>query len=97
MYKVNYTHSFFKGTALNYFKLSLMDPQANHAWANNYNELISELWTNFGPFDIEANAENELEWLKMCDNQKVANTGKRGLFPIWEYGLERGWTFKMVN
>ena len=68
--------SFLKGTAFDYFKPSLMDLHANPTWFNNYNELVSELrtklWTNFSPFDIEANAENELEWLKMHDNQKVA-------------------------
>ena len=29
--------------------------------------------------------------------RNVAHTGKRELFPIWEYGLGRGWTFKIVN
>ena len=33
---------------------------------------ILQLWTNFGPFNIKADAENELEWFKMCNNQKVA-------------------------
>ena len=27
----------------------------------------------------------------------VLVTGKREIFLIWEYGLERGWTFKIVN
>ena len=72
MYKVNYRLSFLKGTAFNYFKMSLMDSHANPTWSNDYNELISELQTNFGPFNIKASAENELEQLKMCDNQKVA-------------------------
>ena len=64
--------SFLKGTALDYFELSLMDLHTNPAWSDGYDKLISELQTNFGPFDIEADAENELEWLKMRDNQKVA-------------------------
>ena len=72
MYKINYMLSFLKGIAVNYFEPLLIDPHANPTWANNYNELISELWTNFSPFNIEANTENELEWLKMHDNQKVA-------------------------
>ena len=71
-YKVNYKLSFLKGKVLDYFKLSLMDLHANPAWPDDYDMLVSELQTNFGPFDIEANAENELEWLKMHDNQKVA-------------------------
>ena len=64
--------SFLNGTALNYFKPSLMDPISNPSWADDYTKLVLELQTNFGLFDIEANAENELEWLKMGDNQKVA-------------------------
>ena len=71
-YKVNYTLSFLKGTALDYFKPSLMDPHANPAWSDDYDELVSKLQTNFGPFDIKADAKNELERLKMRDNQKVA-------------------------
>ena len=72
MYKVNYTLFFLKGIALDYFKLSLMDPHANPAWSDNYNKLLSKLQMNFSPFNIEADAENELEWLKICHNQKVA-------------------------
>ena len=49
-----------------------MDPHANPAWSDDYDELVSELRTNFGPFDIEADVENELEQFKMRDNQKVA-------------------------
>ena len=72
MYKVNYMLSFLKGTALDYFEPSLMDLHTNPAWSDNYNKLVSKLWTNFSPFNIEANAENELEQLKMHYNQKVA-------------------------
>ena len=42
-YKVNYTLSFLKGTALDYFEPSLMDLHANPAWSDNYNKLISKL------------------------------------------------------
>ena len=74
MYKVNFMLSFLKGTALNYFEPSLMDLYTNPIWADNCTELISKLWTNFGPFDIKSDAENDLEWLKMHDNQKVAKS-----------------------
>ena len=67
IYKVNYTLSFLKGIALNYFEPLLIDPHANPTGSDDYNELVSELWSNFSPFDIEADAENELEWLKMSD------------------------------
>ena len=68
MYKVNYMLSFLKWTTLDYFEPSLMDPYSNAAWANDYLKLVSELQTNFSPFNIEADTENKLEWLKMCDN-----------------------------
>ena len=71
MYKVNYMLSFLKGTPLNYFKPLLMDPHTNPTWADDYDELVSKFQTNFSPFDIEADSENELEWLKVRDNQKV--------------------------
>ena len=50
IYKVNYMLSFLKGTALNYFEPSLMDPHTSPAWADDYDKLISKLQTNFSPF-----------------------------------------------
>jgi hypothetical protein len=33
--------------------------------------LFSHLHTNFGPFDVEANVENELDKLQMKENHKI--------------------------
>jgi Domain of unknown function (DUF4939) len=70
--KVTFALSYLKGTALDYFKPALMDPDENPVWSTDYSEFTSELWTNFGPFNPEADAENELNWLWMKDNQKIA-------------------------
>jgi Retrotransposon gag protein len=70
--KVAFALSYLKGTALDYFEPTLMDPDENPIWSTDYSEFTSELWTNFGPFNPEADAKNELDRLRMKDNQKIA-------------------------
>ena len=67
----NYMLSFIKEVALNYFRPLLMDPYSNPTLSDNYAKLVLELQTNFSLFNIKANAENELEQLKMHDNHFV--------------------------
>ena len=43
MYKVNYTLSFLKGTALDYFEPSLMDPHANPTWSDERQATINQI------------------------------------------------------
>jgi Retrotransposon gag protein len=69
--KVTFALSYLKGTVLDYFEPALMDPDENPIWSTNYSKFTSELWTNFGPFNPKANAKNELDWLRMKDNQKI--------------------------
>jgi Domain of unknown function (DUF4939) len=59
--KVTFALSYLKGTALDYFEPALMDPDENPVWSTDYSEFTSELRTNFGPFNPEADAENELD------------------------------------
>ena len=40
-------------------------------WISDYSEFTSELKQNFGPHDPEGDAENELEALRMKDNQRM--------------------------
>jgi Domain of unknown function (DUF4939) len=70
--KVTFALSYLKGTALDYFEPALMDPDKNPVWSTDYSKFISELRTNFGPFNPEADTENELNRLQMKDNQKIA-------------------------
>jgi Domain of unknown function (DUF4939) len=69
--KVTFALSYLKGTTLDYFKPALMDLDKNPVWSTNYSKFISELQTNFGPFNPEADDENELNQLWMKDNQKI--------------------------
>ena len=36
-------------------------------------------------------------WTNIPGERLNVLTGKRDLFPNWGYGLESGWTFKIVN
>jgi Domain of unknown function (DUF4939) len=69
--KVTFALSYLKGTTLDYFEPALMDLDENPVWSTNYSEFTSELRTNFGPFNPKADAENELDRLRMKDNQKI--------------------------
>jgi len=70
--KVNYSLSFLKGTALNYFEPYLTDDPTNEpTWLNDYELFNEELLINFGPYDMMADAEVELEQLVMKDNHKA--------------------------
>ena len=40
-------------------------------WLNNYELFVEELLINFGPYNMMANAEVELEQLVMKDNHKA--------------------------
>ena len=65
-----YTLSYIKGTALNWFEPSLLSNSAPD-WVDNYNEFISELQSNFGPYDLEGESEAEIENFLMCENQHI--------------------------
>ena len=70
--KVNYSLSFLKGTALDYFEPYLADDPANEpTWLSDYKLYIEELLINFGPYDMMADAKIELEQLVMKDNHKA--------------------------
>ena len=58
--KVTYVLSFLHGTALDWFEPTLTS--GHYApWLTNYSAFISELWNNFGPHNLEGEAEAGLE------------------------------------
>ena len=69
--KVNYTMSFLKGMALDYFKPFLDTPDNEPAWLKDYKLFVKELLINFGLYDTLADAEVELNVLIMKDSHKV--------------------------
>ena len=70
--KVNFALSYLRGTALDFFEPSLMDPYAISDWASDYDVFVDTLKKHFGPFNAEADAENELDKLRMKENHKIA-------------------------
>ena len=68
--KVTFALSYLKGTMLNWFKL-LLTSNLNLAWLNDYSDFVSELRKNFGLHDPKAEAEANLENLRMHENQCI--------------------------
>ena len=69
--KVNYTMSFLKGMALDYFDPFLDTPDNEPAWLKDYKLFIEELLINFNPYNVLVDAKAELDTLIMKDNHKV--------------------------
>jgi hypothetical protein len=70
--KVNYSLSFLKGTALDYFQPYLTDnPDNEPDWLSDYDTFVEELMINFGLYDSIADVEIELEQLVMKENHKA--------------------------
>jgi hypothetical protein len=68
--KVNYALSYLKGTALEWFEPGLLS-EDEPDWLNDYAEFREELTSNFGPHDVVGDAEDELEGLRMRENQRI--------------------------
>ena len=68
--KVTYVLSFLHGTALDWFKPTLTSGRYA-PWLTDYSAFVSELQNNFGPHDLEGEAEAGLENLRMRDTQRI--------------------------
>ena len=72
--KVTFAQSYLKGMALEWFKPDLLgmdDPDACPLWMTSWCEFIIELQTMFSPHDPIANAEHQLDHLRMKDTHRV--------------------------
>ena len=69
--KVNYTMSFLKMMALNYFKPFLDTPDDEPAWLEDYKLFVEELLINFSLYDALVDAKAELDTLIMKDKHKA--------------------------
>ena len=69
--KVNYTMSFLKGMALDYFEPFLDTPDDEAAWLEDYELFVGELLINFSPYDALVDAKAELNVLIMKDSHKA--------------------------
>ncbi|KIO15018.1 hypothetical protein M404DRAFT_118611 [Pisolithus tinctorius Marx 270] len=72
--KVIFVQSYLKGMALEWFEpdlLGLDDPNDWPLWMDSWREFALELQTTFGPHDLVADAESQLDHLHMKDNQRI--------------------------
>jgi hypothetical protein len=71
--KVLYMLSYMTGDALAWFEPHLINPTTNlvPAWFHNYDLFVQELSLNFGPFQPIAEAESNLENLRMRDGDRI--------------------------
>ena len=70
--KVNYTLSYLKGTALEWFEPALTDPTKVEIWMTNWQEFVRLLQENFGPANPVGDAEEGLDSLRMREGQRIA-------------------------
>src|SRR5467141_2324075 len=68
--KVNYVLSYLKGTALDCFESTILDPN-EPPWASDFHLFSEELTSNFGTYDPVSEAEEELEGLRMHDSHQA--------------------------
>lgn len=73
--KVHFALSYLKGTALEYFEPEMfaIDTEGEPDWLNDYQEFVSELRANFGPYDEVGDAEAKLSKLRMDENKRVTD------------------------
>ena len=72
--KVTFAQSYLKGMALEWFEPDLLemdDPDARPLWMTSWHEFVIELQTTFGPHDPIADAEHQLDHLRMKDTHRV--------------------------
>jgi len=68
--KVNYVLSYLKGTALDCFKSTVLDP-IEPQWLSDFDLFIKELEANFGTYDPVSEAEAKLEGLRMYESHEA--------------------------
>ena len=70
--KVNFTLSYLTGTALEYFEPSIADGTLpDNFWYWNWDAFKRLLKETFGTIDPEGDAEDQLDRLRMRDNQRI--------------------------
>jgi len=69
--KVTNTLSFLTGSAMDCFEPCFHDPDNPPPWLSSYNLFHEELESNFGSFNLEGEAEAELEVLWMPENDRA--------------------------
>ena len=69
--KVTFALFYLHGTALEYFEPSILNTERTPEWLDDWSIFTQTLCTQFGPLDPTADAEENLDNLKMYDNQHI--------------------------
>ena len=69
--KVTFALSYPHGIALEYFEPTLMDSDKDPEWLTDWSAFVQVPYTQFGPIDPTANAEDNLKNLRMHDNHHI--------------------------
>jgi len=72
--KVTFAQSYLKGMTLEWFEPNLLNsgiPADRPRWMDNWVHFVAELQSTFGPHDPIADAEHQLEHLRMKDAHRV--------------------------
>src|SRR5277367_1968389 len=69
--KVTFALSYLRGTALEFFEPSVLDPPEDCDWLEDWSAFVRTLRKDFGPIDPAADAEDSLDNLKMWENQRI--------------------------
>ena len=68
--KINFTLSYLRDVALEWFEPGISgETEVIPDWITDWDLLVKELQTNFGPYDEVGDVERELVNLRMKDNQ----------------------------
>jgi len=72
--RVTFAQSYLKGMTLEWFELDLLNsgnPADHPHWMDSWVHFVAELQSTFGPHDPVADAEHQLEHLRMKDSYRV--------------------------
>jgi hypothetical protein len=69
--KATFALSHLRGTALELFEPAILDSSETPDWFNDWSAFVRTLRTHFGPLDPAANAENDIDNLKMSENHHI--------------------------
>jgi len=73
--RVTFAQSYLKGMTLEWFEPDLLnsgDPADRPRWMDSWVHFVAELQSTFGPHDPVADAEHQLEHLRMKDSYRVS-------------------------